>query len=380
LNSRTIQSDVIDMLLTAVLVVDAKLHLQYMNPAAESLFGTSAARALDHSIDQLLYDDGTEIFEGLSDIYESGLTLTRRAAEFRTRQGQDVTADLTISLDPIFECLVIELQPLSRLVRINRDDRARSSFRTTRELIRGLAHEVKNPLQVLGLQMEELEYLVAETSPESRKVLTIMEKAVDRAAEIIRSLLEFARMDELNLRTADLNTVIEDSLQMIRPQLRKARVRLRLELGRELPTVRLDVHKFEQVIINLITNAIHAMAGPGEIGISTRWRFLEEDMPLTGLGDTTHFVPGDRLVEMELRDSGPGIDEDDLKHIFDPFFTTKPPGRGTGLGLPVVQNIVALHNATIDIGNLPNRAGARVLITFKHRKEPHGKEKNTGGG
>ena len=107
------QADVIDMLLTAVVVVDGETNVIYINPAAESLFGTSAARAIGQGAETLLYDDGSNVFGVLKEIYDSGLTLTRRAAEFRTRQGQEVTADLTISLDPIMECLVVELQPLS---------------------------------------------------------------------------------------------------------------------------------------------------------------------------------------------------------------------------------------------------------------------------
>ena len=179
--------DVIETLSTAVLVLDGNLQLGYMNPAAESLFGTSALRTLGQPIDHLLYDDGNPVFDGLEAIFSTGLTLTQRAAQFKTRQGQEITADLTVSLDPVEERLVIELQPINRLVRINRDDRAMSSMKTTRELIRGLAHEVKNPLGGLRGAAQLLEREL--DNPAHSEYTRIIIDEADRLTELVDRLL-----------------------------------------------------------------------------------------------------------------------------------------------------------------------------------------------
>ncbi|MDH3642142.1 MAG: PAS domain-containing sensor histidine kinase, partial [Gammaproteobacteria bacterium] len=117
-----------------------------MNPAAEAVFLTSAQHSTGGAVEDLLYNDDSTAFADLRDIFETGQSITKRAAEFRLRDGSEVIADLTASLEPLSERLVIELQPINRLLRINRDDYSVSSQETSRKLVRGLAHEIKNPL------------------------------------------------------------------------------------------------------------------------------------------------------------------------------------------------------------------------------------------
>ncbi len=242
-------------------------------------------------------------------------------------------------------------------------------------LAAGVAHEVKNPLQTLQLSMDGLVGSIPEADEDARITLNDMRDAVKRADAIIHALLDFSRLEKLSLKPSDMNAVIKDALSLVKFPLLRSHVTVEFHEG-VLPQVLVDRQKMEHVFINLITNSVHAMGPGGKVEIVTKCRFPGEDEVMSGLGDTTHFIPGDRLVIVDMRDNGPGIPPDVLPRIFDPFFTTKAPGKGTGLGLPVAQNIISLHNGTINIENHPE-GGVHVVITLKHRKEKHEQEKNT---
>lgn len=252
-------------------------------------------------------------------------------------------------------------------------------------LAAGVAHEVKNPLQMLLLGMSGLKQTLGELTPESEERLKSMREAVNRANTIVRSLLDYARPDPLQLRREDINQLIEEMLLLMKYQLLDARVTVVVRDDRSVPRLMLDRQKMQQVFVNLITNAMHAMEKMPENGRRIEIVVTQQTHPTTertpqGLGETTFWMSGDELVVVELSDTGPGIPAHLLTQIFDPFFTTKSPGRGTGLGLHLVQNIIGLHGGTVEISNRPE-GGARARITLNPKKgsKPHEQEDpNTG--
>lgn len=341
------------MLLTAVIVADADLAIRYMNPAAESLFGTSAARARGHQVDSLLYDDGSNVLSGLDEIYASGLTLTRRAAEFRTRQGQDVTADLTISLDPIAECLVIELQPISRLVRINRDDRARSYFRTTRELIRGLAHEVKNPLGGLRGAAQLLEREL--DNPAHAEYTQIIIGEADRLTDLVDRLLGPNR--EPRLQPFNIHRTLEHVIRLLEVEFPGDLSFLR-DYDPSLPDLHGDEDQILQAILNMARNAAESLAGTPDAPaptITLRTRVVR-----------TFTIAGvkHRLVaRIDIIDNGPGIEEHMIEEIFYPMITTR--ADGTGLGLAITQSIIGQHGGVIECESQPGCTCFSVFLPLE---------------
>lgn len=346
------QADVIDMLLTAVVVVGGEGNVIYMNPAAESLFGTSAGRAVDQNAEALLYDDGSNVFGVLKEVFESGLTLTRRAAEFKTRQGQEVTADLTISLDPIMECLVVELQPISRLVRINRDDRNRSSFKTTRELIRGLAHEVKNPLGGLRGAAQLLEREL--DSADLKEYTQIIIHEADRLSELVDQLLGPNR--EPRTGSFNIHRILEHVIRLVEVESPGA-LAFERDYDPSLPELFGDEDQIIQAILNMVRNAGQSLAEAGtpaaQITLRTR---VVRTFTIDG-------VKHRMVARIDIIDNGPGIEESMIDEIFYPMITTR--ADGSGLGLAITQSVIGQHGGVIECESQPGHTCFSVFLPLE---------------
>ena len=226
----------------------------------------------------------------------------------------------------------------------------------------GIAHEVKNPLMVIltGVKMLSKQPSADE---KIRLLLQDMTDAVTRADKIIGGLLAYSRDHGIDLVSADLNAIVESSLHLVKHDVDRARMTVNVTLDSSLPTLMLDEFKIQQVLVNVLTNAVHATGHEGTIDVRTFVRELRRG-PGIGHRATDKFRPGQHVAIVEVDDSGPGIKQADLDKLFEPFFTTKPTGAGTGLGLSISRQIVDMHGGTIEIGNR-DEAGARVTITLK---------------
>ncbi len=191
-----------------------------------------------------------------------------------------------------------------------------------------------------------------------------MNNAVKRANSVVRGLLDFSAPSELGLNTEELNSVVEQSLSLVRHELAKYHINAVRELSECLPPVTLDRNKSEQVFVNIFLNAIHAMPEGGTLTIKTYTKQLTEVGHNVGSRKADDFSIGETVVIAEVEDTGTGIPKDQLSEVFDPFFTTKSTGKGTGLGLTVTKKIIDLHGGTINIGNR-KEGGASVTIMFK---------------
>ena len=192
-------------------------------------------------------------------------------------------------------------------------------------LASGVAHEINNPATSILLDAERIleENL---SNSEVREIAEGIVRQVERIRRITRSLLLFSRQSEFEPREVDLNGVIEDALEVLRPRLKNVKVEKRFG---ELPTIKGDPSQLQQVFVNLILNALQAMPGGGTLTLET----------LTEGGE----------VVARVRDTGVGIPREHLSKIFDPFFSTKKPSEGTGLGLSICQGIVERHNGKIEV-------------------------------
>lgn len=209
------------------------------------------------------------------------------------------------------------------------------------EITAGIAHELNTPLgNVLGYA----ELLMANEKDAARR--EDLQRIIDSALigrEVVKRLMYFSCEMPSQFRTQDLNEVAEGVLRLLKRQLEEARVRLVLRLDPTLPSVRLDRVQFEQVLTNLVLNAVAAMRSGGALTLTSE----------------SH----ERQVRLRVCDTGHGIAPQDLRKVFQPFFTTKPTGEGTGLGLSVAHGIVKGHGGTITAESAPGQ-GACFTITL----------------
>jgi signal transduction histidine kinase len=206
----------------------------------------------------------------------------------------------------------------------------------------GLAHEVRNPLNSIALQLSILERRVAPLesglSDELRELLGIIREEVKRLDNLVGDFLQFSRANRAHYRPASVDAILDEVMRLLRPEAKAADVVLRREkVGRPIPDLRVDAEKIKQVVINLVQNAIEAMTGGGTAVVESGLR--------------------DGHATIAVRDTGPGLPEG--LDVFQLFVTTK--AKGTGLGLPIAQQIVLEHGGVITADSAPGK-GARFTV------------------
>ena len=211
-------------------------------------------------------------------------------------------------------------------------------------LVGGLAHEIKNPLSTIRLNIELLaEDLEEVDSPQGRRALRkieVVKRECRRLEELLNDFLNFACAHRLDLQPSDANHAVREVIELFRPQALESKIEVIEYLASDLPTVLLDRRSFHRALFNLVLNAQQAMTHGGQLVIRTR--------------------SGGNEIAVDLIDTGCGMDADTLEHIFDAFFSTKK--GGSGLGLAMVQKIIEAHNGRIAVQSEPNYGTQFTII------------------
>jgi PAS domain S-box-containing protein len=217
----------------------------------------------------------------------------------------------------------------------------------------GVAHDFNNLLAVILGRCERLTAAISE--PRQHQELTAIRQAGERAAALTRQLLAFSRRQPVEPSPIDCSKVVAEMEQML-ARLVTERIQITTRLDRELPPVLADKAQLEQVLLNLCVNARDAIAGRGQITIETSAVVLDRQAcdKLVGL------APG-RFVQIEVRDTGAGMDAATRSRLFEPFFTTKPAGQGTGLGLAIVFGVVQQSGGHIACESTPGRGSVFTI-------------------
>ena len=232
-------------------------------------------------------------------------------------------------------------------------------------LAAGIAHELNNPLTGVLTFSHLLRKKMPEGSQDAED-LDLVIRETKRCAGIIRRLLDFAREKPPEKKFADLNKIIENTERIIERPASFRDVKISMDFDSGLPPVWLDADLIEQVVMNMLVNAQHAVEQGGDITVRTRRVFKS-----MGGEQGQEPIP---MVEIAVVDTGCGIPPENLKRIFDPFFTSKEVGKGTGLGLSVTHGIVTAHGGTIEVESQVGKGTTfRVFLPV----EPPTKE-NTG--
>lgn len=243
-------------------------------------------------------------------------------------------------------------------------------LKTVGRLAAGVAHEVKNPLNVISLGAEYLHTKVTEPQ-ELVDIIQDMQHAVEKANKVIFQLLDYSSPHELLADPNDLNAIIREALTMLRHNFNEAHIVVQTELAPDLPLVAVDTQKMDQVFINLFLNAIGAMEKGGTLSVRT----YTQQMTSTGSNVSSEltelFRIGDRIVTVEITDTGHGITEKNADKLFDPFYSTKSTGKGTGLGLTVTRSIIEMHRGMIRLENRSDGRGACAKLHFPVSPDDH---------
>ncbi len=206
----------------------------------------------------------------------------------------------------------------------------------------GIAHEINNPLAGILLYSTNLLKKAPEEGP-FREGLEIIIQETLRCKTIIQDLLEFSRPSEPKTFLTNINKVIVKALHLLDNEFRLHHIQLEVDLSKQLPEILIDENQIEQILVNLLLNAIQAIENQGKITVRS-------------------YVTSDRTsVAIEVIDTGCGISPENMSKIFEPFFSTKP--KGTGLGLAVTYGIVQKHGGKIYATSQPKQ-GTRFVIEF----------------
>jgi two-component system NtrC family sensor kinase len=201
---------------------------------------------------------------------------------------------------------------------------------TLGQLSAGVAHEINNPLGAILMYS----HLALEDLGQKDVLRKNLEKTIAEASRckyIVKGLFDFAHQTEPKVQDADINGILARTLAVTRDQALFRNITITRNLCSSLPWILVDVGQIQQVFTNIVLNAAHAMRGEGELTVVTK------------------VTPDEKNIEIEFRDTGCGIEQENLEKIFEPFFTTKEVGKGTGLGLAVSYGIIKRHNGTIEV-------------------------------
>jgi len=280
-------------------------------------------------------------------------------AQLRYPDWTGETATCSVTLTPLSEeagkitgsiCIV---RDITEEVRITEQLVQQEKLAAVGELVSGVAHELNNPLASV-MAFAQLLLNEREAGQTNREALEAIHHEAKRAAKIVANLLTFARQHQPERAATDLNRVVEDTLELRRYSLRNAQVNVVVRLDPAMPPTMADAFQLQQVVLNLLANAEHALSawsGARVVTVST-----EHD--------------GERLT-ISVADTGPGIAPDHLSRVFNPFFTTKPVGEGTGLGLSISDGIVREHGGRIRVESTPGK-GATFTIELPLAPPPVG--------
>jgi PAS domain S-box-containing protein len=342
---KSFMRNILQSIPTGVMTFDSRGLITSLNSAAERLLGLRASAVIGRPVDEVLQNApelGAWIRSALTGerlLHESDLALTvddhRRvmvrasASELRDDSGHS-------------QGLVILLRDITDMSRLELQLRRADKLAALGTLAAGVAHEVKNPLHALNLNLHLLETEVASpqaSSVEVKEYLEILRSELQRIHRIVENFLRFSKPSIPEVTPLDLNALMERVLSLVAFDAAEHGVTIETRFDPALATISGDEGQLSQVFLNLVINALQAMPSGGSLVVTTRVQ--------------------NGWTKVMVQDSGEGIQRDVLPHVFDPYFTTRP--RGVGLGLAIAHRIMEGHHGTIDVESEVGRGTTMVV-------------------
>ncbi len=345
--------NIIDNLHSAVVVINQNLSIEYMNPSAEMLFQISDNRARGRSLKKLVIDEH-EFIDRIERSMQSHHPFSMYEAELKIRTGQSVVLDYMTS--PIEyrnsgHYLLLEFVNPGRLRKLAQDEVLLNQNEASRSLLRGLAHEIKNPLGGLRGAAQLLE---RELETENNKDYT---RIIIREADRLQSLVDrmLGPRGVPNKTQLNIHKVLEHVRQLV--QVENDTVKFTIDYDPSLPDIVGDESMLIQAVLNITRNAVAEVDLDGQIIFRTR--------PLRNytIGKNTYPL----VAKIDIIDNGPGVQEDLKEKIFLPMITGH--AEGTGLGLSIAQSLANQHDGLIECNSIPGETTFTLLLPLNNITE-----------
>ncbi|MGB7924238.1 MAG: ATP-binding protein [Pyrinomonadaceae bacterium] len=342
---------IVESVNVGLLAVDLDGRVTRCNSALEEMLGIRRDEAVGQLVEDLFAEDFAETLQQVLGSVRWRLTELRHIYKLHTATRDGRSLVLNIALAPLRSDAfgrtgaIVVLEDVTSRMRLEEQLQQREKLSSIGLLAAGVAHEVNTPLTGVSSYTQMLLGMLSETDPK-HALLQKVRRQADRASHIVNNLLNFSRTGSATeFNEVNVNRVLDDTLQLLEPQLRRNQIQLVRAYDPDLPAVYGNAGKLQQVFTNLILNARDAIPEGGRISLFTA--FNEED----------------EAILIEITDTGLGIAPENVAKIYDPFFTTKGVGRGTGLGLAVTYGIVQEHSGHITVESTPGK-GTSFRITL----------------
>ena len=327
----------------AIVIYDLEGKVRYVNPSFSRIFGWTLEELVGKRIPFVVDSESDVTQAEIRGLLEGGAPVNFETRRF-TKDGRTLSVTISGSRyddhEGVPAGILVILHDITRTKALEAQFRQAQKMEAIGTLAGGIAHDFNNLLQAIGGYAQLLLWGKSAKDPGYQELLEI-QKAVQRAAQLIRQLLTFSRKVEGKRRPLDLNREILEAEKVLKVTLPKM-IGIDLHLGSRLEAVNADPVQIEQILLNLGSNAADAMRDGGRLILETRNASLDEEFCRQHLGAR----PGNYVL-LTVADNGQGMDRETVQHIFEPFFTTKEVGKGTGLGLASVYGIVKSHGGYI---------------------------------
>ena len=352
---------IINSSLDAILCVDQTHRITIFNPAAATLFQCPSAQALGVELARFLPD-------AMNSLSYAQLTTHAQLGEMTgmTWGGSKVAVDVSVSFENHqgSDAITIFARDLTarKKIEAHRNTleaqlRESQKMQAVGTMAGGIAHDFNNIISAILGNVELAKQDAGHGSP-ALVSLGEIDKAARRARDLVRQILTFSRNESPKRTPIHLADVVQETVHLLKVTLPPC-VEMQVIISPDTPPVLADATQVEQALLNLCTNAIHAIgSNKGNVCIELGHSLPPEQTP----NERRSGLRG-RHVRLSVRDTGSGIDADTLQRIFEPFFTTKPVGQGTGLGLAVVHGIMRTHLGTVDVQSTID-AGSLFTLYF----------------
>lgn len=345
----------LDSLSTSVVVVDIGLTIKYVNNAAEALFELSRKQLVDSNLNSFIANDGLKS-ERLAQAIDNGESYTEGELPLVLSYGKHCIVDVMVSVfdDQDIRYLLLEFVLIDQQRKMSLDNQHWAHQQAAKELIRGLAHEIKNPLGGIRGAAQLLE---KELSSEDHKEYTtlIMEQS-DRLRNMVDKLLGPNAVPNFN--TQSVHRAIEQIRSLINFETSED-FKIERDYDPSIPDIYIDSDMIQQAILNIARNGVQALKGQSNGKITLKTRIQRQQM--------IHGVRHPLCIEIKIIDNGPGISPEVKDTLFYPMVTTK--SEGTGLGLSIAQSLIEHHKGKIEVESWPGHTEFSILLPI-NKQEP----------